>query len=162
PRDGPLRGQHLVRAADPRRRDAHRARRRHGHPQSRARARRRGGAAEHPPDPSASRPHPGPDVLRARLPPRRRARHLGTQLAHRGPTLGYRIEDAGASVCYIPDYEPALGARLTDLAPEWISGFDLARDASLLILDCQYGDEEYPDHVGWGHSALSDALDFAH
>jgi ribonuclease BN (tRNA processing enzyme) len=27
--------------------------------------------------------------------------------------------------------------------------------------DCQYTDEEYPGHVGWGHSAMSDALTFA-
>jgi phosphoribosyl 1,2-cyclic phosphodiesterase len=29
------------------------------------------------------------------------------------------------------------------------------------VHDCQYSDEEYPDHVGWGHSPLSDALTFA-
>ena len=44
---------------------------------------------------------------------------------------------------------------------EWISGFDLARDADLLIHDCQYTDDEYPDHVGWGHSRLTDTLTFA-
>jgi ribonuclease BN (tRNA processing enzyme) len=27
--------------------------------------------------------------------------------------------------------------------------------------DSQYSDEEYPAHVGWGHSALSHALTFA-
>ncbi len=30
-----------------------------------------------------------------------------------------------------------------------------------MIHDCQYTDEEYPDHVGWGHSRLSDTLTFA-
>jgi phosphoribosyl 1,2-cyclic phosphodiesterase len=80
---------------------------------------------------------------------------------HRGPTLGYRIEDAGAALCYIPDHEPGLGARLEQLSDEWISGFDLARDATLLIHDCQYADEEYPAHVGWGHCPMSDALTFA-
>jgi phosphoribosyl 1,2-cyclic phosphodiesterase len=83
-------------------------------------------------------------------------------VAHRGPTLGYRIEDVdGASLAYVPDHEPALGADLDALAPEWISGFALARDADLLIHDGQYADEEYPDHLGWGHSALSHALAFA-
>ena len=62
----------------------------------------------------------------------------------------------------MPDHEPALGAPLAGLEPEWISGFDLARDADLLIHDCQYTDAEYPGHVGWGHSAVSDALRFAH
>ncbi|HEX2468719.1 MAG TPA: MBL fold metallo-hydrolase [Solirubrobacterales bacterium] len=82
-------------------------------------------------------------------------------VTHRGPTLGYRISDGDTTVCYIPDHEPALGASLVQLEPEWISGFDLARDADLLIHDCQYTDEEYPDHVGWGHSAITDALTFA-
>jgi phosphoribosyl 1,2-cyclic phosphodiesterase len=82
-------------------------------------------------------------------------------VTHRGPTLGYRIEDAGTAVCYIPDHEPGLGAPLETLEDEWISGFELARDADLLIHDCQYSDEEYPNHLGWGHSPLSDALAFA-
>jgi phosphoribosyl 1,2-cyclic phosphodiesterase len=83
-------------------------------------------------------------------------------VSHRGPTLGYRIEADGQALCYIPDHEPGLGAPLAELDEEWISGFDLARGASLLIHDCQYTDEEYPDHTGWGHSPMSDALAFAH
>jgi len=83
-------------------------------------------------------------------------------VAHRGPTLGYRIEDAdGSTLAYIPDHEPALGADLDALEPEWISGFALAADADLLIHDGQYADDEYPDHLGWGHSALSHSLAFA-
>jgi phosphoribosyl 1,2-cyclic phosphodiesterase len=83
-------------------------------------------------------------------------------VTHRGPTLGYRVTDSdGTAVTYISDHEPGLGAPLETLEPEWISGFDLARDADLLIHDCQYTDEEYPEHVGWGHSRLSDTLTFA-
>jgi phosphoribosyl 1,2-cyclic phosphodiesterase len=82
-------------------------------------------------------------------------------VTHRGPTLGYRISDGETTLAYIPDHEPALGAPLAGLDPEWISGFDLARDADLLIHDCQYADDEYPDHVGWGHSRLTDTLTFA-
>jgi phosphoribosyl 1,2-cyclic phosphodiesterase len=82
-------------------------------------------------------------------------------VAHRGPTLGYRIDDAGSSLAYVPDHEPALGADLEALDPEWISGFDLAAGADLLIHDSQYADEEYADHLGWGHSALSHSLAFA-
>ncbi len=82
-------------------------------------------------------------------------------ITHRGPTLGYRITDGDATLCYIPDHEPALGAPLEELEPEWISGYDLACGASLLIHDCQYTDEEYPAHIGWGHSKLSDTLAFA-
>ena len=82
-------------------------------------------------------------------------------VTHRGPTLGYRITDGdGTTLPYISDHEPGLGAPLDTLEPEWISGFDLARETDLLIHDCQYTDEEYPEHVGWGHSRLTDALTF--
>jgi phosphoribosyl 1,2-cyclic phosphodiesterase len=82
-------------------------------------------------------------------------------VTHRGPTLGYRISDGRSTLCYIPDHEPALGAPISQVENEWISGYDLASGADLLIHDCQYTDEEYPAHVGWGHSALGDTLTFA-
>jgi phosphoribosyl 1,2-cyclic phosphodiesterase len=85
---------------------------------------------------------------------------LAASVTHRGPTLGYRITEGDTSLAYIPDHEPALGVRLEELEPEWISGYDLAKDATLLFHDCQYTDGEYPDHVGWGHSALSHTLGF--
>jgi phosphoribosyl 1,2-cyclic phosphodiesterase len=89
--------------------------------------------------------------------------HIRAQpVNHRGPTLGYRIEEQDTSLCYIPDHEPGLGAPLGRLDSDWISGFELARDASMLIHDCQYTDAEYAEHVGWGHSPLSDALAFGH
>jgi phosphoribosyl 1,2-cyclic phosphodiesterase len=86
------------------------------------------------------------------------ARIRAASVTHRGPTLGYRVEADGTSVCYIPDHEPGLGASLTGLEDEWISGFELACDADLLIHDCQYTDMEYANHLGWGHSQLTDAL----
>jgi phosphoribosyl 1,2-cyclic phosphodiesterase len=89
------------------------------------------------------------------------ARIRAESVTHRGPTLGYRITEGATSLCYIPDHEPGLGAPLDSVEPEWISGFDLARGAQLLIHDCQYTDQEYPEHVGWGHSPLGDALTFA-
>ncbi len=90
------------------------------------------------------------------------ARIRAASVTHRGPTLGYRITEGDTSLCYIPDHEPALGTSLEDLEPDWISGYELAHGASLLIHDCQYSDGEYPDHVGWGHSRLTDTLTFAH
>ena len=78
------------------------------------------------------------------------------------PTLGYRISDGGQTLCYIPDHEPAIAGPVAELEPEWLSGYRLARGADLLIHDCQYTDDEYPRHVGWGHSSLSDAVSFAH
>jgi phosphoribosyl 1,2-cyclic phosphodiesterase len=83
-------------------------------------------------------------------------------VAHRGPTLGYRLTDDTGSLCYLPDHEPGLGQDLATATPGWISGHALASGASLLIHDCQYADSEYPSHRGWGHSRLSDALDFAY
>lgn len=88
------------------------------------------------------------------------ARVRAQAVNHRGPTLGYRIEDNGTVLTYIPDHEPGLGAPLDSVEDEWISGFDLARDATLLIHDCQYTDSEYQNHIGWGHCPVSDALDF--
>ena len=82
-------------------------------------------------------------------------------ITHRGPTLGYRITDGETTIAYLPDHEPALGSPLAGLDPAWISGFDLAHRADLLIHDCQYTDAEYPAHVGWGHSAMTDSLTFA-
>jgi len=82
-------------------------------------------------------------------------------VTHRGPTLGFRITDGDTTLCYISDHEPALGARLDELDAEWISGYNLARDADLLIHDCQYTDDEYPGHEGWGHSRITDTLTFA-
>jgi phosphoribosyl 1,2-cyclic phosphodiesterase len=89
------------------------------------------------------------------------ARIRADSVTHRGPTLGYRIDCDGTSLCYLPDHEPGLGASLADLEPEWMSGFDLACGADILLHDCQYTDDEYPGHLGWGHSPLEDALVFA-
>jgi phosphoribosyl 1,2-cyclic phosphodiesterase len=89
------------------------------------------------------------------------ARIRAEAVAHRGPTLGFRIEDAGASLCYLPDHEPALVGPIEDLEPRWISGYSLAHNADLLVHDCQYTDAEYPSHFGWGHSAVSHAVHFA-
>ena len=82
-------------------------------------------------------------------------------VTHRGPTLGYRIEEAGASLAYIPDHEPALGAPIDGLDDEWISGLDIARGVDLLLHDAQYSAAQYGYHLGWGHSAIPDTLRFA-
>jgi phosphoribosyl 1,2-cyclic phosphodiesterase len=88
------------------------------------------------------------------------AKVQAASVTHRGPTLGYRVTEGDVSLCYIPDHEPALGASLDTLEDEWISGLGLARGASVLFHDCQYSDVEYPQHLGWGHSGLSDAIAF--
>jgi ribonuclease BN (tRNA processing enzyme) len=79
---------------------------------------------------------------------------------HRGPTVGYRIEDEGRVLAYIPDHEPFLTAALDD-DPEWISGWALAAGADLLLHDSQYTEDEYAQRLGWGHSSVAHAAAFA-
>jgi phosphoribosyl 1,2-cyclic phosphodiesterase len=81
-------------------------------------------------------------------------------IQHRGATLGYRIEEEGRVLAYLPDHEPYLTAALDD-EPEWISGWSLAANADLLLHDSQYTDEEYPGRQGWGHSSVTHAAAFA-
>ena len=82
-------------------------------------------------------------------------------VCHPGPTVGYRIDDGTAVLAYLPDHEPALASPRFPGAPAWTSGWDLARGADVLIHDAQYSAAEYAERVGWGHSALSHALEFA-
>ena len=82
-------------------------------------------------------------------------------VCHPGPTVGYRISEDGVSLAYIPDHEPALGARRFPERSDWTSGFDLAAGVDLLIHDAQYSAVEYSRHVGWGHSAIAHAVAFA-
>lgn len=85
----------------------------------------------------------------------------GEAVIHPGPTVGYRITGPGGVIAYLPDHEPALGAPSFPISPRWTSGHDLAADADILIHDVQYTNEEYPSHLGWGHSSLDDAWAFA-
>jgi phosphoribosyl 1,2-cyclic phosphodiesterase len=82
-------------------------------------------------------------------------------VCHPGPTVGYRIDADGVSVAYLPDHEPALGLDEFPGDPDFIPGLGLARDVDLLIHDAMYTAAEYPQHVGWGHSSLEQAIAFA-
>jgi phosphoribosyl 1,2-cyclic phosphodiesterase len=82
-------------------------------------------------------------------------------VCHPGPTVGYRLDDGRAVLTYLPDHEPALGARRFPETPRWTSGYQLAADADLLFHDAQYDTNEYPAHIGWGHSTVEQALAFA-
>jgi phosphoribosyl 1,2-cyclic phosphodiesterase len=84
------------------------------------------------------------------------------KVAHQGPTVGYRIEENGKVLAYLPDHEPSLGGvQLDDQPTAWISGHDVAHAADVLFHDAQYGDDEYPRHVGWGHSCIDHVMAFA-
>ena len=82
-------------------------------------------------------------------------------VTHPGPTVGYRIQDRHGVLAYIPDHEPVLGRHHLISDVRWLSGSDLASGADLLLHDAQYTEEEYAGKVGWGHSSLPDALQFA-
>ena len=80
---------------------------------------------------------------------------------HPGPAVGYRIEEGGRSLAYLPDHEPGLGTDLRTMEDSWISGLGIARGADVLVHDCQYTVPEYEQRVGWGHSSTTDAVTFA-
>lgn len=82
-------------------------------------------------------------------------------IIHPGPTVGYRITGKNSAFTYMPDHEPALGNNGMIDDPDWISGYDLAKDTNLLYHDGQYTDAEYKTKIGWGHSSVEDALLFA-
>ena len=94
---------------------------------------------------------------------------------HPGICAGYRLFTISGSIAYFPDSEPYeqlkqqlasrdgisedearnfATAERTKMV-EFIQGCDLA------ILDTQYTDEEYAQHIGWGHSSLSSVVSLA-
>ena len=81
-------------------------------------------------------------------------------VSHQGPTVGYRVE-AEWTLAYIPDHEPALGLEIEAVEPSWLSGYPLAQDCDVLLHDSQYSEDEYPQHVGWGHSSIGHVVNFA-
>src|SRR5262249_11506335 len=87
------------------------------------------------------------DGSRARNVADRRSRPV----QHPGGAVGYRLEEGGKTLAFIPDNELGLDAD---------AGVELATGADILFHDAQYTDAEYPSKVGWGHSSLSDFATF--
>lgn len=83
------------------------------------------------------------------------------KVTHQGPTVGYRIEEHGRTLVYLPDHEPSIGGDLRTVPAAWMSGHDIACGADVLLHDAQYRDHEYGAHVGWGHSSIRDTIEFA-
>jgi phosphoribosyl 1,2-cyclic phosphodiesterase len=79
------------------------------------------------------------------------ARISARHVIHLGPTVGYRVEHGGWSLAYLPDHEPALGVELAPGQSDWISGYELAHRADVLLHDAQYTEDEYAARIGWGH-----------
>jgi len=82
-------------------------------------------------------------------------------ICHPGSTVGYRLVGPSGSLAYMPDHEPAIGSARLLPDRDWISGSEIAREVDLLIHDSQYTDEEYAARVGWGHSSMKQAMEFA-
>ena len=89
------------------------------------------------------------------------ARISADLITHPGATLGYRIEENGSSLAYMPDHEPALGNCSFPGPVEWTSGIEIARGADVLIHDAQYTGEEYAARVGWGHTSFGQLATYA-
>jgi phosphoribosyl 1,2-cyclic phosphodiesterase len=62
-------------------------------------------------------------------------------ICHPGSTLGYRLNEAGSSLTYMPDHEPGLGVENFPGQRAWTSGLALADKSDVLIHDAQYTDE---------------------
>ncbi len=88
-------------------------------------------------------------------------------LPHPGGCLGYRFEVDGHVFVFATDSEVDLIALNRDELekdfhaprqhePEFI---DFLKGANLLLLDCQYTDEEYATRRGWGHNSVAAAAD---
>lgn len=74
-------------------------------------------------------------------------------LNHPGGSWAYRVEAGGRVMVYATDNE------LTDaVLDEQVEQF---RGAHLLVADGQYTRQEYPQRVGWGHSAIERVVDVA-
>ena len=74
-------------------------------------------------------------------------RITAASVSHPGNTVGYRLEEAGRTLAFVPDNEPGLD-------PD--AALELATGADVLFHDAQYTEEEYGTRVGWGHASLPD------
>lgn len=76
-------------------------------------------------------------------------------LNHPGGATGYRIEWQGKAFAYITDNEhPDDGS----VDPRILA---LVEGADLVVYDSNYTDQDYPAHVGWGHSTWQEAIRLA-
>jgi phosphoribosyl 1,2-cyclic phosphodiesterase/CheY-like chemotaxis protein len=96
-------------------------------------------------------------------------------LNHPGVCAGYRLFTSAGSIAFLPDNEPyeLLKLRLAErdganveearqfATMERTKLVEFLADCDVLILDCQYTDDEYEQHIGWGHGSLSSVVSLA-
>ena len=75
-------------------------------------------------------------------------------LNHTNRATGYRVEYCGRSVCYITDTEHFQNKLDENIV-------ELIRNSDLFIYDSTYTDEEYPNHLNWGHSTWQEGVKLA-
>lgn len=84
-------------------------------------------------------------------------------LPHPGGCLGYRFEAGGQTIVLATDCElESLGSDAGSGKLPWDSHpklLDFFEGADLIVIDCQYTDQEYRQRVGWGHNSVSAVVD---
>ncbi len=73
------------------------------------------------------------------------------RLNHPNGCVGYRVDYAGRSVCYLTDTEHTPGKPDEGLL-KFIAGADI------IIYDCTYTDAEFSHYVGYGHSTWEEGV----
>jgi phosphoribosyl 1,2-cyclic phosphodiesterase/CheY-like chemotaxis protein len=96
-------------------------------------------------------------------------------LNHPGVCAGYRLFTKEGSIAFLPDNEPFEPLKMKLAARDGIHPHkaraqavvqrsklvEFLKDTDVLILDAQYTDEKYQEHIGWGHGALSRVVSLA-
>lgn len=72
-------------------------------------------------------------------------------LRHPNGATGYRLELGGKVVCYVTDTEHVAGSPDQNVLA-------LIEGADLVIYDCTYTDDEFPEKIGWGHSTWQEGV----
>ncbi len=72
-------------------------------------------------------------------------------LNHPQGATAYRLEYQGQSVCYVTDVEHQPG-HIDDALVHFLKGTDL------VIYDSTYADENFLQHLGWGHSTWQEGI----
>jgi len=75
-------------------------------------------------------------------------------LNHPGGAVGYRIDYAGRSFCYVTDTEHVPGNRDRHV-------LGLVRGADVMAYDCSYTEEVFASRLGWGHSTWTEGVALA-
>lgn len=94
---------------------------------------------------------------------------------HPGICAGYRLFTPDGSIAFLPDNEPFEPLKLklaerdgihphtarAQAAVQRSRLVEFLKDSDILIIDTQYTDERYQEHIGWGHGSLSRVVSLA-